>query len=158
MFFAQNRFVACSKEISSGSSDDDFRYTAASDVTTDNMNSDKSGRILDDIVNRYPTFVKCDFVQAPHHGITNHLPFYQAVDPTYFLLPINHTGYNTVLDNENGKNPANYWLAHVSAKMRHVVTTGNKTVSITLPFNPSDSEAIRAPKWNTKFKDYSYLF
>ncbi len=36
-------FVACSKEISSGSSDDDFRYTAASDVTTDNVNSDESG-------------------------------------------------------------------------------------------------------------------
>lgn len=118
----------------------------------------ESGTILDKIVARYPNYVKCDFVQAPHHGITNHLPFYQAVNPTYFLLPINHTGYNTVLDNENGKNPANYWLAHESTKMRHVITPGGRTVSIPLPFNPSDSEAIRAPKWNTRFKDYSDLF
>lgn len=112
MFFAQNRFVACSKEISSGSSDDDFRYTAASDVTTD---SDKY-----------------------HQNV--------IVERIY---------YNFQTDEEILQGNGKFML---SAKMRHVVTTGNKTVSIPLPFNPSDSEAIRAPKWNTKFKDYSHLF
>lgn len=117
----------------------------------------ESKAILDRIVERYGDFVKCDFVQAPHHGLTNHVPFYQYVNPTYFLLPINHQGFNSVLDNEN-YNPANFWLAHVSEKMRHVVTTGNGTVSIPLPFNPSEDEAVKAPKWSTVFKDYSHLY
>ncbi len=117
----------------------------------------ESKDITEAMVERYGDFIKCDFVQAPHHGLTNHVPFYQYVNPTYFLLPINHQGFNSVLDNE-GYNPANYWLAHVSEKMRHVVTTGNGTVSIPLPFNPSEEEAVKAPKWSTVFKDYSHLY
>lgn len=117
----------------------------------------ESTGILDKITYRYSDYVKSDFVQAPHGGKTNSIPFYQATSPTYLMLPINHSGFNSVLDNET-YNPANYWVTHVDTKLRHVVTPGNGTVSIPLPFNPSDDEAVRNPSWSTVFKDYSYLY
>ncbi|MBR5222650.1 MAG: hypothetical protein IKV81_00590 [Clostridia bacterium] len=102
----------------------------------------------------YGSYLKSDILQMSHHGWNSEVSFYSAVDPTYALLPVNFKSFEYLFTNTGY--PGNQWLVN-SPNLRQVIEFSKYTVSIPLPYNPSDDVIQKIPNTATKYPVYPTL-
>lgn len=90
-------------------------------------------------------YLKSDILQMAHHGQNGTVDFYSSVDPTYAVLPVSYPAYET----HYTMNDANNWLID-SKNVRQFIDFSKVSVTIPLPYNPTDKEIVdRIPNWTT---------
>ena len=98
-------------------------------------------------------YLKSDIFQMSHHGQNGSVEFNSLVDPTYALLPIAHP----VNERHYRKTAGNVWLVD-SENVRQFLHFGKTSVTIPIPYNPTDEEiGDRMPDWTTNLPTYPTL-
>ncbi|MBQ6825652.1 MAG: hypothetical protein IJP34_03205 [Clostridia bacterium] len=103
--------------------------------------------------NCFGDYLKSDILQMAHHGQNGTVEFYSTVDPTYAVLPVSYSAYET----HYTFNSANNWLIK-SKNVRQFLDFAKYNVTFGLPYNPSDKEIQkRVPDWTTEMPTYPTL-
>lgn len=108
---------------------------------------------FDQTVKCFGNYLKSDIFQMSHHGQNGSVEFNTLVDPTYAILPIAHP----VNERHYRKTAANEWLVY-SENVRQFLHFGKTSVTIPIPYNPTDEEIVdRMPDWTTNLPTYPTL-
>ncbi len=109
------------------------------------ITGDTSKVCVDEMCDRYGTYLKSDIMQVPHHGHNSNryrarngtVEFYQLVQPGVALWSSDENGYanRTAWNGKAGENyEANYKLANEIVK--EMIVSGKTTRTLTLPYAP----------------------
>ncbi len=110
------------------------------------ITGDTSKVCVDEMCDRYGSYLKSDILQVPHHGHNSNryrarngtVEFYRLIDPAVALWPSDVDGYTsrTQWDHRPGTNfEANYILVF-ELNVKKTIVAGKTTTTITLPYNP----------------------
>ncbi len=108
------------------------------------ITGDTSKVCVDEICDRYGSYLKSDILQVPHHGHNRNsyrarngtVEFYRLTDPVTVLWPASASSYDSMLDwnGQSGANyEANYYLVY-KLNVKEVIVAASTTRTITLPY------------------------
>ncbi len=108
------------------------------------ITGDTSKVCVDEICDRYGSYLKSDILQVPHHGHNSNryrarngtAEFYRFVDPSIVLWPSDEAGFvsRTNWNGVSGSNfEANYILVN-KLNVKEVIVAGKTTRTLTLPY------------------------
>ncbi len=110
------------------------------------ITGDTSKVCVDEICDRYGSYLKSDILQVPHHGHNSNryrarngtAEFYRFVNPATVLWPSSQDGFNsrTVWNGTAGSNfEANYTLVYL-LNVKKTIVAGKTTTTLSLPYYP----------------------
>ncbi len=110
------------------------------------ITGDTSKVCVDEICDRYGSYLKSDILQVPHHGHNSNryrarngtAEFYRFVNPATVLWPSSQDGFNsrTAWNGTAGSNfEANYTLVYL-LNVKKTIVAGQTTTTLSLPYYP----------------------
>ena len=125
--------------VNGGMNDSSLLLKMTVDGQTTLWTGDFGANSVKTVMKEFSDALSADILQLAHHGMNGTVAFYQAVDPTYALLPVWEGGYAEMRGREQNK-----WLIN-SPHLRQLIVTGQGTWTIRLPYDPAPGTYERIP-------------